>query len=311
VSVAALLILIVAAINFVNLMTAQAVRRGAEVGVRKAFGARRRDLIVQFMGEAMLYAALAMVAATALAEWALPGMDAILLRHIDFAYWRSPIALLGLGAAVIVLGLLIGAYPALVLSAMRPATVLRGAAPQATGSGRVRRGLVVLQFAVLIGLILATAVIWRQMRFVLDEGLRLKKDQVLTIAASPCRGAFADEVRKLPGVMGAACSSPQPLGMSDINDQINGLDTEAERPGAPHVTLGLGLTDFGFFELYGIKPLAGRLFARDHPGDELPPMQRGVHRRGSIVLNESAARSGSCPTSPSICCMDRRRPPPI
>jgi putative ABC transport system permease protein len=134
----AALILLIAGINFVNLMTARAVRRAAEVGVRKAAGARRRDLIVQFIGEATLYAALAMIVGLALAELCLPGLNAILLRDIDFAYWRSPVAPLWLGGAVFVVGGLAGAYPALVLSAFRPAAVLRGVEAHSSDSGAVR-----------------------------------------------------------------------------------------------------------------------------------------------------------------------------
>jgi putative ABC transport system permease protein len=183
-SIVGLLVLLTAAINYINLMTARASRRAIEVGVRKAVGGTRGDLTLQFIGESVMYCLMGMVLAVALAELMLPQLNGFLDRSIAFDYWR-PFWLLGLLGLVLLVGILAGIYPALVLSAFRPATVLKGIGPQAAGSGRLRQLLVVLQFAILTGLILATGVIKLQTAYGLREGLRFDKDQLISILVEP------------------------------------------------------------------------------------------------------------------------------
>lgn len=120
------LIVVVAGINFVTLMTARASRRAMEVGVRKALGAQRRDLVIQFMGEAMIYVAVALVIAVSLAELLLPAVSAALQRKIAFNYLTDPQLLLVTLGVTLATALLAGIYPALVLSSFRPSSVLKG-----------------------------------------------------------------------------------------------------------------------------------------------------------------------------------------
>jgi putative ABC transport system permease protein len=296
-SLIAALILGVAAINFVNLMTARAARRAVEVGVRKAAGARRRDLVAQFIGEAVIYALIGLVLAAAAVELLLPSVRVLLDRPLELAYWREP-GLLGACLAMsLAVGALAGIYPALVLSSFRPAAVLKGVRPQTSGSAAARAGLTTLQFAFLIGLILSVIVVGRQTRYALNEGLRVDKAQMVMMdvsaprvpAAAPgssfkplCRDAFPDQVRRLPGVLGAACSSSTALDIGDSNSVIS-------LPDGSTTTVGIAVPDYGFFELYGVKPVAGRLFSRDHPEDETsltPPPEPRI-----AVINEKAARA--------------------
>src|SRR5690349_3125668 len=145
------LILLAASINFVNLMTARATRRAVEVGVRKAFGADRRDMISQFIGESLLYVLLGAMLGIAIVELAMPHFNAFLDRTIPFHYWSDPPLLFGLLGLALLVGVLAGSYPAFVLSSFRIATVLKDA--RGGGSGqRVRQALVIVQFAILIGL---------------------------------------------------------------------------------------------------------------------------------------------------------------
>lgn len=287
VSVAAGLVLVLAIINFVNLTTARGARRAVEVGVRKAAGAQRRHLVLQFIGEACLQAAFAMVLALAIAELALPPLNGFLGRNLTFTYWSAP-ALIALALGVLALGVAAGAYPALVLSRFRPAAVLKGGSQLTSGSGWIREGLVAFQFVVLVVLILAVVVVWRQTQYAMDRGLRMQTDHVLAIQTTPCRGSFEDEVRRLPGVQGVACSSRNLLGL-DAFDPVKFV-MNVTRPGGPELRADLGLVDYGWFELYGVEPLAGRLFSRDRPGDELPVQAFPEPQRGPVVLNETAAR---------------------
>lgn len=281
------LVLGLAVINLVNLTTAQAAQRAIEVGVRKAAGARRRDLFIQFVGEASLQVITATVLAIALVELTLPGLNAFLGKSMSFPYWSDPTAGLALAAGVIVLSLAAGAYPGVVLCAFRPAQVLKGGPIEPAGSGGVRFALVVGQFTVLIGLIVAVSVVWMQTGYATGQGLRMDTEQVLVVQATPCRGAFEAEVRRLPGVRAAACSSRNLLGLDDFDPVKNVMD--ANVPGGPMAHADMGLVDQDWFNLYGITPLAGRLFSRARGKDELPVQNYPEIQRGSVVVNLAAA----------------------
>lgn len=280
IGVIGLLILIVAGINFVTLMTARAARRATEVGVRKALGARRRDLIVQFMGEALIYVGVALVMGIALAELLLPGVSAALQRKLEFSYLSDPALLATMIGAALATGLLAGIYPALVLSSFRPSSVLKGGPVVTAGGGAVRQALVVAQFGVLIVLLLGTLTIYRQTAFALNDATHTDKDGVVMLFASPCTQGLRDAVVAVPGVRGAACSSPGAVAITFNNDVVF---TDGRK-----AMLRNAAADFGFFDIYGIKPLAGRLPQADRTGDDgarlgdMPP---------PIVLNESAVRA--------------------
>ncbi len=275
------LIVLVAAINFVTLMTARASRRAVEVGVRKALGAARRDLIGQFMGEAIIYVTVALVLAVALAELLLPAVNAALQRKIAFDYLTNPALLAAMLGVALLTAVLAGLYPALVLSSFRPASVLKGG-PIATGAGggAVREALVVAQFAVLVTLVLSTATIFRQTAYALKDATRTNKDGVLMLFAAPCTDTLRDAMRAVPGVRAAACASPAAVELSHANDmvQANGY----------HRMLSYSPVDFGFFEVYGVRPVAGRTFREDRPGDDGGKLGDNPP---PIVVNEAAVRA--------------------
>jgi putative ABC transport system permease protein len=284
VSVVALLILTVAGINFVNLMTARGARRAIEVGIRKAMGATRAQLFVQFMGESIAFVVIAAVLAVALIELALPSFNAFLDTKLGFAYWHDPEILVGIIGLVLIVGIAAGLYPALVLSALRPNTVLKGVRGTGTGGGRLLQSLVVAQFAASIGLAIASLVILRQTDFATRESLRFDKDQVLLIqGAEACGEAFRNQVMDLPGVRASACSRAAPLDFSLASGPATLADgSKFEITQTP--------VDFGFFELYGLRPLAGRLFDRTRRADAVPVAADAV-MRAPVVINETAVRS--------------------
>ncbi len=282
VSIVALVILAIASINFINLMTARAARRSVEVGVRKALGATYGQLVFQFMSESTAFALIAAVIAIAVVELVLPSFNAFLGRQIGFAYWQDPELAAGIAGLVLLVGIGAGLYPALVMAAFRPASVLKGGRAGA-GSGRLRQALVVLQFAASIGLAVATLVIVRQTDFATGNSLRFDKDQVLLVEASEaCSDTFRDRVAALPGVKGVACSRSAPLNFSTI-------DGTSTLPDGREVDVDKTPIDFGFFELYGLKPLAGRLFDRARQNDELHKDDKDP--TPSVVINETAVRA--------------------
>jgi len=280
------LILLAAMINFVNLTTARAATRQVEVGIRKASGATRRHLSLQFLGEALLLSAVALIVASALVELLLPAFDRIATWTLRFDYFHHPAILLtaiGVAAAV---GVLAGAYPASVLSSFRPAVAVRGGAASPGGT-LVRRALVTLQFAVLSGLLVAIVVVIQQTSYARRILGRLDSAQVFAVIGA-CTHVTADAFRVLPGVISAACSQFAPIAGTEARNYGE------VRPGTK-VFFTNEVVDFDFFKVYGVKPVAGRLFSRAHGADAVPIDRQpnaGAQRAHSeaVILNETAVR---------------------
>jgi putative ABC transport system permease protein len=275
------LIVVIAAINFVTLMTARATRRALEVGVRKAIGASRRNLLVQFMGEALVYVLAAMLIGVTIVGLTLPAVDTFLRRTLTFDYVDDPAVAVAIVGAAVLTGMIAGLYPAAVLSSFPAVSALKGAGGRLTGSATVRQGLVVIQFAILIGLIIVTATIYRQTSFALQNVLRLNEDQIVVV---DCEPGFKQKLAALPGVNGVACVSDQALGSFPIKTLVN----DSARG---NITIDTAGADVGFFEMHGLQPLAGRFFSQDH-GEDVVLDAVGVDPQSqpSLVLNESAVR---------------------
>jgi putative ABC transport system permease protein len=286
-----LLILLVASINFVTLLTSLGIRRAPEVGVRKALGASRHDLFKQFMGESCLYMSAGCVLGLALAAAALQPLNTFLQRTMDFsmfADWRVTCVTL---AFLALIALTAGAYPSLLLSSFRAATVTKSSRTGGTHA-QVRQALVVLQFAMLIGLLIATAVTYRQMALGMREALRQNTDpivvarlaQQLPDAGMPatCTEALLDRMRRIDGVQRAACS----MGLPQQDFQFGAPLVRRDAAPVQVRYLGLGI---GFLELYGYRPAAGRFFSAELGTDVSPPDNVWTSPE-SIVLNETAVR---------------------
>jgi putative ABC transport system permease protein len=267
----AALVLFVAVANFVNLGMALAARRKREIGVRRANGASRRHIAAQFLAESVASAMIAMLLAAAAVEVMLPYAAELLGVQVAFDYAVEPTLLLWLVAVAIGAGLLTGAYPAILLSTLPPATVLRDQTVALGGRGRIRQALVTAQFAVLIALLVATAVVYQQRAFAMREALRLDIDQVMTIPA-PCRSAFSEEVGKLPGVRAVACAG---------DELLDGSVFAFVAAGGQRVPTDIVSMLPGSFALLGVEPVAGTLTV-------LPP--EGEAEVTRIVVNDTAVR---------------------
>ncbi len=277
-----LIILGAAGVNFASLMTAQAARRGVEVGIRMATGASRRQILTQFVSEAMAIALIATALASALVELALPSFNAAMDRLIGFAYWRDPVLAGALLAALVAMGIVAGFYPALRLARLAPATALKSGHIGVPGGFRLRSVLVVLQFSVSIGLTVATIVILRQTEFATGKALHLDTADVVAIQEPrACIGAFRARVAALPGVRGAACSLAAPLSFAKAGGT-------AMPPGGRELGVDLVDVDFGFLELYGVAPLAGRTFDRARGADVVDP---AAPDGPAVAINQTAAHA--------------------
>ncbi|HUE62954.1 MAG TPA: ABC transporter permease [Rhizomicrobium sp.] len=282
------LILLIACFNFTNLATARAMMRAREIALRKVVGAKRRQLAVQFLGEALLTAMIALILALALTEVLLPVFDRVLSLPIAIDYfkdWPLLLAVIGVGALA---GLLSGAYPALMLSAFRPALVLRMSGTGGQGAGFTRTALVVLQFAVSIGLGIAAAVIFAQVSFSRTLDLGFRKDAILVMKISDLPPASADSLARAlrtgPDIAAVATSDDIPFsgGHDHISGHVPGAASSEELvlvPASPD-----------YIRLYGIHLLAGRLLSEDRPTDGLVPPQVRGGKPFNVLVNASAAR---------------------
>ncbi len=260
------LILLVACFNFMNLATARATLRAREISLRKCVGATRRQLIVQFLGEAVLMTFLSLLFALALVEVLLPAFSSFLQVPLSFHYLADWPLLLGIGAIAFLAALISGLYPALVLSGFRPANALRANSPGHPGSGRLRTALVVLQFAVSIGLGIAALVVYLQIDFARTMDLGFRRHNIVTIntgnrLAAAGMDSFTQALAKGPGITQVARSAFVPFGPGNIN-------IPAQKPGDSQ-TIGTSLAPVtpDYFGLYGIRILAGRNFSADRGDD--------------------------------------------
>jgi putative ABC transport system permease protein len=283
----ALLILIVACINFVNLATARAMSRAREVAMRKVVGATRGQLVRQHLGEAVLTALIALVIALALVELSLAPFNAFLHKELRLDLLGDPTLLATMLGLIVTVGMVGGLYPALYLSRFRPAAVLKANQSSAHGSTLLRSGLVVFQFAISIALIICTAIIYAQTVYArtLDLGFDHTDRMTLTglsdLPDGEARATLKREIAALPGVRGVALSSDTPPLQSNNNTLLYPTASATDEKLIIE-TLGV---DPDFFAVYDVAPLAGRLFSMDHPGDFKPAYDATSDLHQSVVVN--------------------------
>jgi putative ABC transport system permease protein len=295
----ALLILIIACINFVNLATARAMKRAREVAMRKVVGATRGQLIRQHLGEAILTALIALVIAIAIVELVLSPFNSFLHKQLRFDLLGDPVLAATILGLILIVGAAGGLYPAIYLSRFKPAAVLRANQSSASGSARLRTALVVFQFAVSIALIICTAVIYTQTVYArtLDLGFRednrLKLEGIDDMPSPQAQATLKAEVAALPGVRGVTLSSDAPPLQSNNNTLLYRTPTIDDEK----LVMETLSVDVDFFPVYGVKPVAGRLFSADHESDFRPSqevLETATEPRQSIVVNRAfVARIGA------------------
>ena len=269
-AIIAVLVLFIAGINYVNLYTARSITRTREVGVRKAIGSRRTQLVGQFLTESLLMAVLACTLAILLANGLLPWFNELAGRSLRIMQY-GPVVTVGLGVGfVVLLGVGSGLYPALVLSGFRPVAALKGQMGSQSGKVRFRQSLVVFQFAAAVALIACSATIYRQMRYVQRKDLGFNKDQVLTFHLNNNESrqqvmALKAEIAQSP-LIEAASAATNPIGNNNIG--TNGLFFEQNGiiPTTTQVVQRFAV-DADFLTTMEIKLLQGRNFSDSFPTD--------------------------------------------
>lgn len=281
-SAIAILILVIACINYMNLATARSARRSREVGIRKVLGSDRRSLMGQFFGESAFLTILAIGLSILLVELLIPWFNNLVGQQLAIDYGSPQFWGVLLLLSVLVT-LVAGSYPALVLSSFNPSAVLKGGQTK-DESSRLRKYLVVFQFAASIFLIISTMVIYRQVGFIQEKELGYKQDNVLVLTAySGVERSFEtlkSELQQLPGVKGAVLTSETPTSIR----AGYGPDVEGVEEGPNFVSRALRVSP-EFTEALGIEIVSGRTFTE---GDFKRANQSEDYEYAMLV-NEAAA----------------------
>ncbi|MBT1687260.1 ABC transporter permease [Dawidia soli] len=287
-----LITLVIALVNYINLATARALNRSREVGVRKAVGAKRQQLVIQFLYESAFTNVCALVIALALTSMLLPVVNSIAETQLAVDQWLEPRFLLALGSTLLAGTLLAGLYPAFVLSSFRPATALKGKSSSLSAHFWLRKGLVIVQFAACIVLIAGTAIVYNQLDFMRSLDLGLNLEQVMAVQAPRVLPANADrgsamqtfltELRQMPGVQQAAMSSSLPG--SGFN--WNGASIRKATDDPSDALRGVATyIDSAFAPLYGLRLVAGKDFGH------VTAQEDGEGSPWLVIVNETAAKN--------------------
>ncbi len=275
----AVLILVIACINFMNLAISRSVERAREVGVRKTMGSVKWQLVSQFLLESLLITTCATLLAVIIIYSALPYFDQATGKSVGITLnLRLVIVLIGI---TLLTGLLAGAYPAFILSSFNPVSVMKGAFTGNTKGSSLRNGLVAFQFIVSIALIASTLVISRQMHFMQDKSLGYKRDQFIVVERlfaleQNQTQTFLDELERLPYVEAAAGSFIVPGGnrLGDVFGEQWTTEGSTERLTTKSIVI-----DDRFADVMGLELVAGRNFSTD-TNDSL-----------AVIFNETAVRT--------------------
>ena len=282
-SAIALFILLIACINFMNLSTARATNRAQEVGLRKVVGAHRSQLIRQFLGESLLMSGAAFIVAIALVEI----FQNALPYNTDNMQWTNHgILLLSFVGLALIVGLFAGSYPAFFLSAFQPVDVLKGSTSKGTRGGLLRKGLVTMQFAISITLIIGTSIVQTQLTFFRTKNLGYQTDQILVIdkvhSAMPyIEGATQQRFELLKEKLLTHTAITQATISSAIPSN-RGISSYAFRPEGAEKMGGIitYIVDTDFINLMDMTLVAGRNFSPDKSTDI----------KNAFILNESALK---------------------
>jgi len=266
----ALFILTLAVVNFVNLSTARSAARAREVGVRKAVGAHRQQIVTQFLGETLLLSTFALLVSIVLVDMASPVFEQLSGRHLGLKLLYTWPVLLGLAGFTLLVGLAAGLYPAAVLSKYRPATVLKGGSVRASDSGSplFRKGLVVFQFSVSMILIIGTLMVNNQLEYLQSRPLGFDSEQVLvtrlrTPAMKNTGRSIMDQFEQVSGVSGITASS------SLLGNGAGGVlfIPEGVERGEEGLAMATLHVDTDFLSVLDVELVAGRDFSEDRLAD--------------------------------------------
>ena len=287
----AIFTLLIACINFMNLATARSAKRAAEVGMRKVMGAGKSGLIGQFLGESMVLAFLALIIAAIFVVLSLPVFNQLADKALSLSALFQPEIIASFVVLAFITGLLAGSYPAFYLSVFNPLDVIKGKFVNSVSATALRRGLVVFQFVISIGLVVATMVIQGQIKFMQEQPLGFIKEQqiVIPFRSEESRKAYTalrNEMLENNQITAASGTSYYPgiLNPSDMSVFLPGQSVNED---------GMIKTNWvapDFMETMGFKMAVGRMFSAAFPGDT----------NHKIVVNEATLRKFAIPVDKAV-----------
>jgi putative ABC transport system permease protein len=276
-STIAILILILAVVNFINLVTAKAASRAKEVGMRKVIGAVRRHLVAQHLIESIIVTFIASIIALVLVFAIVPMLNNIYQRFGDVTLLLQPASILSILALVLIVGILAGLYPAFVLSSFKPILVLKGSFKNSVQGMRLRKALVILQFTISIALMVGTGIIYQQMKFIYSTDLGYNREQIISIQqngdAVSRATTLKTELLRNDGIVSAGTSSArigQQLGRTNIFPEGS--------TGETNIITSIMSADENFIPTMNMKMAQGRNFSLEY-ADSL-----------SMIINEEMVR---------------------
>ena len=286
----AVLILIIACINFMNLSTARSAGRAREIGIRKSLGADRGALVVQFMGETVVFSLISLFIALGIAELLMPLYGSVFPWEVKFENVYSPGTITGFFALALLVGVIAGSYPAFLMSAFQPLRALKGIYGRGAGKSRFRSLLVIFQFTVSIALIFATIVCFRQFEYLQNKAFGFSKEQVVVVnmmdtSIRERTESIKAELKQHSGIEGVAFSSHSP-GSSARQDVFapQGFAYENMQQ------MDAVSVDAHFVPTMEVELAAGRNFSAEHSTDN----------RRAILINETAVRKFGWTTATAV-----------
>ena len=280
-SIIAIFILLVACVNFMNLSTARSANRAKEVGIRKVLGTKRKNLVTQFLTEAVVMSLIAFVFAIAIALLLLPYLNQLALKNLTLSVLEHPVLLPVLIGFAIIVGLLAGSYPAWYLSAFRPIQVLKGTLAGGFKRSYLRSSLVVFQFFISIVLIISTIIIYNQLNYIRNKKIGFNKEQVILVrdayVLDKKAETFKQEVLKYPEILSGTKSGYLPVSNSGRDNES--LFPEGQIENDKAVSTQVWTVDHDYVKTMGMQIVGGRDFNREFPTDS-----------SAIILNETAVK---------------------
>lgn len=276
-SAVALLILIIACFNFMNLSTARAMKRAKEVGLRKVMGAFRHQLVRQFLGETLIMVSIALVLGIVLLELMVPMFNSLVGQQLKVEYFTRNSFIWIFILAGLVTGVLAGSYPAFYLSSFNPARVLKGETGR-SGNAALRKVLTVMQFGVAIFLLIGTFAVFKQMSYVQDTDLGFNQESIIYFAPPTelynRKEAFRQNLLQHSAIQSATFSNGTP-GMSNSTWGYNFPDLKIEGQ-----TMNTMIIDFDYLKTYGLEIVEGRNISSEFSTDS----------SDAYLINETAVR---------------------
>ncbi|MEP1093905.1 MAG: ABC transporter permease [Cyclobacteriaceae bacterium] len=278
-AIVAFLILLIACINFINLMTAQSTNRAKEIGLRKVMGAHRTSLVWQFITESVLVTLLATLLSLLLLEVIVPVFNSFMNQSVSIPYFQLPILILGILAGAVIVGALAGSYPSFYLSNLKPIVTLRGNYSGESGNARLKKIFVIVQFTVSNILVVGIIVVQMQMNFVKGKNLGFDKDQTIVLE----HGTKIDDEFELfrsrlinnTSISGIYKGYIPGTGGWQQSFNIDGEEVKEAK------SLGFKNVGYEFLDLFQLEMAAGRNFSREFATDSSQ----------AILINEATVRA--------------------